>query len=279
MPEFKFTLSSWITCILSALGCLLLTSCIHTASPNLNRVDTTNLAELVNLQAPDSDSIKSEKNKGIRYMGIQETALSVGAQGGLANRSRAINHMLNRNTANLTRSFNFRGLLLNHNVVPPVLIESDNTLNLDNAETIRIASKTYKIEKQAHFVTAVPTWRDYLWMDFTRPAVPDPSLLPKNDEEDKIWKKYVIIGWRNGVEQANNIYSENLARMKRDYEGMVRYRELLTKGIINAPFVAKTDLGITGDSNNISINDRVLRITNLPRLNTDAEHWKPVVQQ
>jgi defect-in-organelle-trafficking protein DotC len=237
--------------------------------------NTDNLQNLENLHAVPVK--KGSIVNPARLEGMQEIALSTGAQAGLAWRSKQINNVLTANSPTLDRAFNFNLMLLAHNVIPPVLVVGDNSLNLDNPLTIRIADRTYQIVSQARFATTPPTWRDYLWMSYTKPDTPSAGFLPKNEEEKIIWKKYSAIGWQNGVDQANTIYKENLSRVKRDYEGMARYRVLLAQGMVSPPSVAHSDLGITGDESNMRINDQVLRITALPKLQMNSKRWKPVI--
>lgn len=177
----------------------------------------------------------------------------------------------------LSNVFNFNPLMLEHSVLPPVLIQADNTLSLSAPDSLRISDKTYRIAKQAAFVTTPPTWRNYLWMVFKTPELPNKTLLPRTPQEERLWKKYIAIGWHKGIAQANQIFNVNLAQLKRDYEGMLLYRDLLAKHMISAPFVAKTNLGVTGDGNGININDQVLRITAAPQLQTDSKEWQPVL--
>ncbi len=39
-------------------------------------------------------------------------------------------------------------------------------------------------------------------------------------------------GWKNGVDQANTILEENIARIKEDFVGMILYRKLLAMNMI-----------------------------------------------
>lgn len=242
--------------------------------------DTTDLAQLRVLR-----QVKMEKNDSaetinpMRLEGLRQAAMTVGAQGALAKRSEELNALFVRQAGNLDQIFNFNLMMLSHNVLPPVLTEGDNTLNLQDPNTIRIADRTYSIVSQAHFVTAPPTWRDYLSMNYKKPDVPDKTLLPKNEAEVIEWKKYVQKGWEEGLRQANNIFADNLNRLQRDYTGMALYKALYNQKMISAPFVAKADLGITGGGNDLTINDSVLRITAVPQLNTQSKTWTPAVQQ
>lgn len=236
--------------------------------------DTTTLA---GLQAIGTKTPKARHKKHmskIREMALREIALSLGAQAGLAARANDIDKALTRQAKNLDQIFDFNSLILPHNVLPPVLLEGRNTLNLANGETIRISDRTYKVAKQAHFVTTPPNWRQYLWMDYKKPERPNAALLPKSKVERKLWCIYIARGWNNGVEQANTILEESIARIKEDFAGMILYRKLLAMNMVSPPFVSHTDLGVTGDESEIRIDDRVLRITALPALNINSNEWR-----
>lgn len=238
------------------------------------RVPRYKSASLEDLQTLSYGSNKPVQINAIRVQGLRDTALSLGARGGLAQQAELLNNMLLKHEDVLQRVFNFNAIMLDKNVLPPVLIEGRNTLDIAGPDAIRIADRNYQIFEQARFVTAPPTWRNYLWMSFSTPEPPDRSLLPKTSIEKTLWKQYVAEGWRAGLQQGDAIFSENLGRLKRDYEGMLRYRTLLAQNMVSAPYVAQTDMGVTGDSSNISINDRVLRITAFPELQLDPERWK-----
>lgn len=252
---------------------ILLTGCATSQS-----VDTTNLQDLQNLTREGTASSRPSVSK-IRLDALKETALTIGAQGGLALRASQLDKMTQSQSADLSRIYNFNGVMLDHNVLPPVLQQSKQSLNLSDPDTIRISDRTYKILKQARFVTTSPTWRDYLILNYDKPEVPDSTLLPKSGQERDLWVQYINTGWENGIQQANNIYAANLARLQRDYKGMVLYRKLLTQNMVSKPYVAKSDLGITSNADNseIHINDKILRITAKPKLNANFIHWNPVV--
>ena len=228
-------------------------------------------------KVPAFHARKDEKMTAIRHAGIEETAISIGAQGGLASRAHQVNRMLNKHQHELDRTFNFNGLILNDNVLPPVLTQGDDSLKLNSHTVVRLADKEYRIVRPPMFVTTPPSWREYLWMNFNEPEAPDKSLLPKGYEERVVWNAGVEKGWKQGVEQANEIYDANLARLKRDFSGMVLYRKLLAQNIVSAPFVARTNLGVTGGGDHLRLNDKILRITSTSQLNADTSTWKAAV--
>jgi defect-in-organelle-trafficking protein DotC len=215
---------------------------------------------------------------GLRFQAIQESAMSVGAQAGLAARAKVINCELEKNAKYLDQAFNFQLLMLPCSVLPPILGEGRHTLNLADDCTIRLADRTYVILQQAKFVTAPPHWREYLFLDYKEPDINETTCaFAKTCDERKLWNKYLIEGWNDGIGQANSIAADNLARLKRDYSGMIRYRTLLAQKMVSIPFVSKTNLGITCDSCGMRINDQVLRITALPQICTDSKTWRPAI--
>jgi defect-in-organelle-trafficking protein DotC len=237
--------------------------------------DTTNLNDLRNLSQQATLAGKPTVGK-IRLEALKDTALSIGAQGGLAHRARQIDKILLCNSRDLTNTYDFNNLILDKNVLPPVLEYSEQSLNLASPDIIRVSDNIYKIIKQAHFVTTAPTWRDYLWLSYKKPALPDSTLLPRDKRERKIWKEYIDIGWKNGMKQADTIHANGLAELKRDFQGMMLYRKLLSQNMVSKPFVAEANIGVTSnvDRSEIRVNDRVLRITAIPKLNPNSKQWR-----
>jgi defect in organelle trafficking protein DotC len=266
----------WYFQLLLGLSLSMLLSACRTVQPNYQAVGSLDsLAQVQNLHAK---AIAAKKQMtALHTEALQNIAMSVGAQAGLAWRSERINQTLTKNSSQLDRIFNFNLILLDHNVIPPVLVQGNNSLHLSDAQTLRIDDRTYQIITQARFTTTPPQWRNYLWMDYHHPELPLPAFLPKTPEEIAIWKKYATLGWQDGVNQANAIFNDNLSRLTRDYIGMTLYRNLLLKGMVSKPFVAHTDLGVTGDSSDLHINDQILRITSLPKLQTNPGRWKSIV--
>lgn len=266
----KFTPSLIITLSILLVAC--------GSSSRVNMGDTGSLAGIQAMSnGKYTRSQKKQKTGKIREMALKETALSLGAQGGLAWRAKIIDEALTKQSRNLDTIYDFNSLVLEHNILPPVLLEGRNTLNLADTQSIRISDRTYKVSKQAHFVTTPPTWRQYLWMDYVKPEAPNVTLLPKTKAEKELWCIYTAKGWKNGIEQANTILEESISRVKEDFGGMILYRKLLAMNMVSPPYVSHTDLGVTGDGSEIHIDDRVLRITALPALNINSNEWKAAV--
>lgn len=253
------------------LSCLL----VGCGTPKAFRGDTDSLAGLQAMaNTKSAKANKRQKMSKIREMALKETALSLGAQAGLAWRAKGIDEALSKQTRNLDAIYDFNALVLEHNILPPVLLEGRTTLNLADAQSIRVSDRTYKVAKQARFITTPPNWRQYLWLDYSKPDYPDLTLLPKTKAEKQLWCIYTEKGWKQGIEQANIILEENIGRIKEDFAGMILYRKLLAMNMVSPPYVSHLDLGVTGDESEMHIDDRVLRITALPKLNTNSAQWR-----
>ncbi|WP_421193831.1 type IV secretory system conjugative DNA transfer family protein [Aeromonas jandaei] len=223
-------------------------------------------------------SILEDKAKipPIRYQAISDGAFAYGAQAGNASMSYKILKKLEKLEPVLNRSMRFELLMLDKNVVPPVLVESHGSMSQDSDTVLRLADATYKIERPARFTTVPLSWRDYLLTGLNYDApLPIKSLLPRNSDEKAVWEKFAADGWVMGEEQAEQVFIDNLHRMERDIAGMVIYRNLLAKKMVTEPYVAQSNLGVTGDGASMNVNDRVLRITVPSALNTDSGQWAP----
>ena len=221
---------------------------------------------------PNTSGVPSD----LRYSALRTTATSLGAAGGLAWQSERINASLEKQAIQLDKIYNFRRIILPHHVLPPVIIESNDELNLATDQSIRADSKTFKIIKPARFATTDPTWRNYLYMNYKKPDAPNQSLLPSTRNEARMWNTFVDEGWKEGVFQANEIFKENLSQLRQDFTGMNLFRILQKQNMVNAPFVAETKLGVTGNTHELRINDRVIRITDPSKLQTDSKKWIPI---
>lgn len=225
---------------------------------------------------PGDDGLNSNK---IRLQSIKESALSYGAQSGLAWQSAKINATLAHYNKEFKQIYNFNAMIMAHNVLPPIIRESVHGLSIGDADTLRLSDRTIEIVKPARFVTTPPAWQDYLTMTFKKPARPPQTLLPKNDMERYIWDQNVREGWQNGYDQANAILQQNLGQITQDITGMALYHSLYAQHMVSAPFVAAAPMGITGDKKRMVIGDKVLKITaHADLLPGQSHHWYPALR-
>ncbi len=228
---------------------------------------TYNLTELEGLNANSGYYAGQAAYDNIREQALQEAALALGTQAGLNYESGQINLVLNQNADTLTHIFDFNQVMYADNVMPPVLNTANNLVNINpGGSAIRIAGVTYTILAPAHFVTAPPTWRDYLYMNYPAPELPDKTLLPQNSQEAAFWQQNVNQGWQAGINQGMSIFTINLNRLVQDFNGMLLYKELLLKNMVSPYAVDKTEQGVTGSGQHMIIDDRLLKLTTQPEL-------------
>lgn len=239
--------------------------------------DMVNIVEGKKLLAAERDEDR------LRAPALRDAALSYGARGGLAWASRSINRTLQDQSDKLTRTYAFENFLIagpdGVTVLPPVISESRDTYEqFDAGKSLRVADTYYEIIQQARFAPVAPLWHSYLIRSYSVPEIPQDVLLPRNDGERDLWRRYVTEGWEQGIQQAQDIFRSDLARLERDFIGMVRYAQLLDTNQVSAPVIAGTNLGVTGTGQDMRVNDRAMRITQDPSLNVrNPREWSAPV--
>jgi defect-in-organelle-trafficking protein DotC len=217
----------------------------------------------------------------LRDDAMREAALSYGARGGLAWRTYQIRHEMEGRHAYMDKVFDFRALLIPAPsgllIEPPVITEQDNAVTCASCSptAAAVADRVYQIRKNAKIVNAPRHWRNYLEREWGAVVDPPDLLRPQNPKERAKWKNWVRTGWKQGIEQADEIFEEDLNQLTADYRGMVRYRMLLAQGMVTPPYAIQTDRGVTGDGTTMRVGDRQIQITALPALNTGSRTWKP----
>ncbi|WP_310622308.1 type IV secretory system conjugative DNA transfer family protein [Flexibacterium corallicola] len=224
----------------------------------------------------------NEGEKGLdtlRITALEEAALSYGARSGLAYRTDKINQTLQTNSSELAELFEFTSVMIDGPdgsiITPPVIVEAKEAWELyEKGKALRVADTVYEVIDQARFTSVPPLWQSYLISSFEEASEVPAALTPNNKAEGDIWVKGVTRGWREGEEQANQIFKTNLARLSRDYAGMVRYKRLLEEGKVTSPIVALGSMGTTGNGENMRVNDRAIRITQDSKLVLDTNKWE-----
>ncbi len=239
------------------------------------RTDLENIPKL-NVIADQEEGLPFD----IRAEAMREAALSYGARGGLSWRTYQIRQDMDKRSSSMDKVFDFRQLLIPAPsgllIEPPVISEMLNAMIVDSSGLeAAVADRVYDINANARIITAPRSWRNYLERDWGE-VTPPPDILRPNDEvEREKWVMWVREGWDKGVEQANEIFQEDLNEMTADYSGMVRYRALLAQGMVSPPYTLQVDRGVTGGGNEMRVGDRAVQITGLPALIAGTETWKP----
>lgn len=267
-------------------GILLLSSqaFAQTAYPGLNfpqpqvsqqqNVKTTNLNDLLSTGIVNKAKEKEDAVAEMRRAALVEMASALGASAGLNHKMQHYKAEVDKKAAELDKIYDFSKMTITNGVLAPVLVEGLASFNKESDDQIRIADKNYKIEAPARFVSVYPTWRSYLRFSYPSFEIPPGAFLPQNDAEKAIWDAAVKRGWEQGEEQASRIFEASMARLERDYLGMIKYKILLSQGLVTPTIVAGQNLGVTGGGREMAINDQIFRITDHSGLNPNTQDWK-----
>ena len=231
--------------------------------------------------APDKGEVMGLQ---IRNDALREAALSYGARGGLAYRTFEIQRRLVEHGASLDKTFDFTRLLIAAPsgllIEPPIVSEAQRAVLVNGGgQEAAVADRVFRINQAARIVTAPRNWRLYLERDWGRVDPPPTLLLPRDEEERKIWRDLVLEGWNAGLAQAEETFEADLDRTTNDYVGMARYRELLAQGMISPPYAMHEDRGVTGGGAEMRVGDRGVTITGPSVLIPRSETWTTAPQQ
>ena len=265
------------------LGAFSLLSFIDTANA-VEMPDVAKPRSLEELQGLPKENTIIDEETGIpfdiRKDAIREAAISYGARGGLAWRTYIIRKEMEERARYLDKVFDFRQLLIPAPsgllIEPPIVTESVNAMIIEGSgQQAAVSDRVYNVMRNARIVSTARTWRNYLEREWDEVEPPPDILRPENDEERELWIELVTKGWKEGETQASDIFQEDLNVLLADFKGMVRYRLLLTQGMISPPLALQVDRGVTGDGREMRVGDRAVQITNAPELVTGFDQWQP----
>lgn len=170
-----------------------------------------------------------------RKQRVVNEANRVGEQAGYSAEAVRLNRWVRTYAADLDAKYNFQRLL-NGFVMPPVISEVDTTSERCGMNCLYLTTGSYRIVSEAYVTDRAPSWRDYLFLD--APAVTPPHGLHVKGGDRDLWRSTVKTGWNHGVKRARNKFEENMALLRRDFAGMIRYYELEKQGAISMANVA-----------------------------------------
>jgi defect-in-organelle-trafficking protein DotC len=236
------------------------------------------LDDIANLSA---DSVQKPAITPARATILKEAAMALGSRKGSADRSAVLVSELEARADRLDKLYRFGALVTKSGVLPPVITEARDAVQA-TSDQLRVADRMYRIVARSRLITTPPSWRDYLFVGLRLTQgneMPAAAVLPKNDAERAYWKEQVMVGYEYGKKLADEILASNRARLDRDYMGMLRYSELLNKGMVSEPMVAVAPAVVSGDRNQINVGDTLYRVTDHGGFVTDAKKWQPTVEQ
>ncbi|MBF6615580.1 MAG: type IV secretory system conjugative DNA transfer family protein [Candidimonas sp.] len=234
------------------------------------------LVELKGLRGSKPESEDESSEGGIRYKAIRQEGLRVGAQTGLAHRYEMIMEYMSAVEPKLNVVFSFNGFVNDGRLLVPAVTEAPNRFVRDEQSgEVRVIRNAYTVEEEARIVSVVPTWRDYLWQEYSYPEKPHRSLLPRTDAEVKAWEQAINEGWRAGVHQADTIYSDRLAMLTRAVEGRNLYKTLESKNMFSPAALQAVSNRVTFNGRTMNVGEVIYTI-NTPGNYTSSGSWRPV---
>lgn len=177
---------------------------------------------------------------GIRSEMLARAARGTGLREGYAEEIERLNRSTEQYTASFDQRYDFRSMLIDGTVVPPVVTEMREVGQLEGDRVLKLSLGTFRIVQQARLALKVPDWRDYLFIPSKTGRQRPPEFLPRTDDERRLFDEAVAQGRIDGVREAQETYKQNMARLNRDYAGMQLYRELAAKGAVSLPKVSRS---------------------------------------
>lgn len=232
------------------------------------------LVELQSLRGVEKGVDVKTESGGLRFRSMRQEGLRLGAQAGLASRYSMVMEYLDKNESKANVIFSFSGFVNDGNLLVPAIHQARNQFKLDGAEA-RIVSNSYTIAEEAKIISSVPTWRDWLVQEYETPEKPHYSLLPRTPSEVQVWEQAVQDGWRAGVVQANDIYSDRLNDLTRAVEGRYLYRVLEEKKMIKPSLLKVERNKVTYNGRTMNIGEVIYSVESDANY-TSGDTWRPV---
>lgn len=237
---------------------------------------------------PDFASLKIPRvepagdQDSFRVSSLREGAMSWGARAGQARRSWEIAVSYSTRTAELDAAWDFSRVavaapLASGWVLPPI-IQRGGAVWSGGGRNAEAATEYYSILKPGRIAGRLPGWRDYLPLPSERPDPPLEEFLPLPGEERQ-WREWAAEGWLAGRQLAEAELEESLARLERDYTGMLEFRRLLAMGMVSDMVVEAEHwpASVTAGGGELRIGGRKVRVVSDAGFVSDTGRWKPLV--
>lgn len=227
---------------------------------------------------PGRPATESSAND-MRTKAVTEGAQAYGAQLGYARRSWEIMERIQQRSGVLSQVFDFNRVVARAPVgagviIPPVISTATRAFTVDAYGTEAAVADAYlTITRAGRIAPIAPTWRDYLVINAATPSEPAKSLLPATTDEAEIFKRQAAVGWEAGVKQAEGEFEERIARLQRDFHGMLQYRQLVANGMMDSMVLANADFGVTANEREMRIGSRAVKITSEAEFNANPNTW------
>lgn len=215
----------------------------------------------------------------VRADALKQTAYTLALQQAVRWRYNRIMEALSEQESRLNEIFDFSPLLMQDGkVLPPAITEAGPGYRVESKTQASSVDVVYEIVRPAEMISNAPSWRDYLYRSYASFERGDINVgvLPDNQREREMWQRAAVEGWEIGVRQAQNLYRQNLSKLRRDYQGIIKFRTLAKQGMVSVPIIAEGQPGIEVQGERLSVDRRVFRITQ-PSFFQKEDRWKPKI--
>ena len=215
------------------------------------------LEELMNLRRSEA---KKMVKMTARMRVIGDTASTMGFQMGFRHQYAKLLAAAKTRSHEFEKAFDFRRLLIDGRVLPPVIRWSGPAINVESDDYATEVEAQYRIVAPAKIVSAPPSWEQYLEadMEVLKPAA---EILPDSRDERSVWRESAKKGWAEGAAHAYDVFEMNLNKLVSDYRGILRFKMLAERGLVSVPVLARGDLGIRVGKDVLSMDQKSFRIT------------------
>lgn len=252
-------------------------------APKVEAPDSLN--DIINI-APGGRSEKIDAETAARLNMVSSAGFEIGLAKGYSARIQKDLDRIRKIEPLLNQIFSFRDLFLiaNHDapveqalhLQPPIISRLEDVIQIEQeGKYLRTIDGVYRIIDSERFVANPPRWQEYIMSaayDYEKSIAN--VVLPRNSAERSAWKEAVASGWQQGQYQAAEEIEARVAKLKRDFYGMLDFVELKLTRQITDGYVAYQYAGVDGGQDEMNINSRTYRITNRTALNPIADQWR-----
>ena len=213
--------------------------------------------DLLNLRRSEA---KKTVKMTARMRVIGDTASTMGFQMGFRHQYARLLAAAKTRSNEFEKAFDFRRLLIDGRVLPPVIRWSGPAINVESDDYATEVEAQYRIVSPAKIVSSPPSWEQYLEadMEVLKPAA---EILPDGGDERSVWRESAKKGWAEGAAHAYEVFEMNLNKLVSDYRGILRFKMLAERGLVSVPVLARGDLGIRVGKDVLSMDQKSFRIT------------------
>jgi len=206
------------------------------------------------------EEAKPEIKVTARIRVVMDTASTTGFQAGFRHQYAKLLKAAKARSHEFEKAFDFRRLLIDDRVLPPVIRWSGAAINVESDVFATEVEAQYRIVSPARIVSTPPTWESYLDADM-EVLKPAREVLPRDGDERSAWREAAQKGWNEGVAHAYDVFEMNMNRLVSDYRGILRFKMLAERGLVSVPVLARGDLGIRVGKDILNMDQKTFRIT------------------